>query len=107
MTNKFTEDFIQQQLQIAEKATPRPWRFNVVTYSRYPDQGVLYKLELETARDTYDEIINDVMLLHVSSIHYPEALREIARLRKALKKIIDYDPEPQDVAYFALEGYGE
>ncbi len=108
--NEFTSEFIAAELLKASRATPRPWLSSEHTESNHighVDAFHPYCKAYGSVAVTHD--ISNATFIASAANHYPDALREIQRLREALNTIANnrwsgMSDCMQDIAKKALEG---
>jgi len=104
--DEFTPEFIAEQLALAAKATPRPWRtwdsergFIGIANNEAVDLGTASRADdvciiSEEVNDHHNK--EDAAYITAAANNYPAALEEIARLREAQRwiPVSERLPEP-------------
>jgi hypothetical protein len=82
--SKFTPEFIADQKELAEKATPRPWKNDGYSCFYY-EHSIFAAFYTDVKKGFFAKYNIDFIL--ASANNYPAALDEVTRLRAALEQV--------------------
>lgn len=104
--DEFTPEFIAEQLAIAEKATPRPWKQSLDrVYYKVHDSVGFQEWTSMNAHYLDGSPVDDSAYIVAAANNYPAALEEIARLREAQRWIPVGERLPEEYgAYIGWNG---